>query len=93
MMRTEPTPNPNALKFLVNKEVRGSKSPLFYKKDPVNNPKADAPVEYALFKIDGVEDVFFGSDFITVGKSQTVDWDSIKDDVTQTIEYLSLIHI
>ena len=38
MMRTEPTPNPNALKFLVKKEVRGINTPLFYKKDPVKNP-------------------------------------------------------
>jgi Fe-S cluster biogenesis protein NfuA len=87
MITTENTPNPNALKFMVSREVRGNKAPLFYKKDPVNNPEADAPVAYALFKIDGVEDVFFGSDFITVGKSQAVEWDSIKDDITQTIEY------
>ena len=29
----EQTPNPNALKFVVSREVRGNKSPLFYKKD------------------------------------------------------------
>ena len=44
---------------------------------------------YALFKIDGIEDVFFGSDFITVGKNDTVDWESIKSDVTETIRYHS----
>ena len=70
IIQTEPTPNPNALKFLPNVEVRGNKSPLFYKKDPQGNPEADAPVAYALFKIDEIQDVFFGSDFITVGKSK-----------------------
>ncbi len=87
MIRTELTPNPNALKFLLNKEVRGNKGPLYYKKDPQNNPEADAPVAYALFKIDGVEDVFFGSDFITVSKNDATEWDKIKDDVMHTIEY------
>ena len=87
MIYTEPTPNPNALKFVVNKEVRGNKPPLFYKKDPANNPEADAPVAYALFKIDGIEDVFFGSDFITVGKSESIEWETIKDDIIHTIEY------
>ena len=58
IIQTESTPNPNALKFLPNVEVRGNKAPLFYKKDPQSNPEADAPVAYALFKIDGIEDVF-----------------------------------
>ena len=87
IIQTEPTPNPNALKFLPNVEVRGNKTPLFYKKDPQNNPEADAPVAYALFKIDGVQDVFFGSDFITVGKNDTVDWESIRSDIKETIIY------
>ena len=89
MIQTEPTPNPNALKFLPNIEVRGNKGPLFYKKDPQGNPEADAPVAYALFKIDGIQDVFFGSDFITVGKDDTVEWEDIKTDIVETIRYHS----
>ena len=38
----EQTPNPNALKFVVSREVRGNKSPLFYKKDPKTNPTIEA---------------------------------------------------
>ena len=89
MIQTEPTPNPNALKFLPNIEVRGNKGPLFYKKDPQGNPEADAPVAYALFKIDGIQDVFFGSDFITVGKDDTVEWQDIETDIIETIKYHS----
>ena len=89
MIQTEPTPNPNALKFLPNVEVRGNKAPLFYKKDLQTNPSADAPVAYALFKIDGIQDVFFGSDFITVGKDDTVEWKTIETDVIETIRYHS----
>ena len=87
IIQTESTPNPNALKFLPNVEVRGNKAPLFYKKDPQSNPEADAPVAYALFKIDGIEDVFFGSDFITVGKNDTVDGVQIKIMLKKNIDY------
>ena len=64
----EQTPNPNALKFVVSREVRGDKGPLYYKKDPKDNPKQEAPLAYQLFQFEGVVDVFFGSNFITVGK-------------------------
>jgi|TARA_Y100000287_G_scaffold50485_1_gene39425 Fe-S cluster biogenesis protein NfuA len=89
IIQTEPTPNPNALKFLPNVEVRGNKSPLFYKKDPKGNPDADAPVAYALFKINGIQDVFFGSDFITVGKNEATEWSEIKTEIIETIKYHS----
>ena len=61
--------------------------PLFYKKRSQGNPQihADA-VAYALFKIEGIQDVFF-DDFITVGKDDTVKWEDIKIDVIETIRY------
>jgi len=86
MIQTEPTPNPNALKFLPNREVRGSKAPLFYKKDPQGNPNEDSPLAYDLFKLNGIQDVFFGSDFITVGKDDTVEWEDIKSSIIQEIQ-------
>ena len=81
----EQTPNPNALKFVVSREVRGDKGPLYYKKDPKSNPKADAPLAYQLFQFDGVADVFFGSNFITVGKKEEVDWGDIRTEVMDMI--------
>jgi Fe-S cluster biogenesis protein NfuA len=86
MIQTEPTPNPNALKFLPNREVRGNKTPLFYKKDPQGNPSEDSPLAYDLFKLDGVQDVFFGSDFITVGKNDTVEWNNLRTSIIQEIQ-------
>ena len=41
---------------------------------------------YDLFKLDGVQDVFFGSDFITVGKNNTVEWNDIRTAVIQEIQ-------
>jgi len=86
MIQTEPTPNPNALKFLPNREVRGNKTPLFYKKDPQGNPKEDSPLANDLFKIQGIQDVFFGSDFITVGKDETVEWTDLRSSIIQEIQ-------
>lgn len=82
---TEQTPNPNTLKFGVGKEVRGDATPLFFKKDTANNPKAKAPIVEALFKIDDIESVFFGSDFITVGKNENTEWWIVKPDILGTI--------
>jgi len=86
MIQTEQTPNPNALKFLPGREIRGSKSPLFYKKDPKDNPTEESPLAYDLFKIEGVQDVFFGSDFITIGKLDTIEWEDLKSSVISEIQ-------
>ena len=86
MIQQEPTPNPNAIKFMPLREVRGNKGPLFYKRDADNNPSADAPIVESLFRIKGVQDVFLGSDFITVGKDDTVEWDQIREPIVYLIE-------
>ena len=82
---TEQTPNPNTLKFGVGKEVRGDQTPLFFKKDTAGNPKAKAPIVEALFQIDDIESVFFGSDFITIGKNDNTEWWIVKPDILGTI--------
>ena len=84
-IQTEQTPNPNTLKFSVGIEVRGDQTPLFFKKDTTNNPKAKAPVVDALFQIDDVESVFFGSDFVTVGKTENTEWWIVKPDILGTL--------
>ena len=81
MIQTEPTPNPNALKFLPLREVRGIKGPLFYKKNSDKNPSEKSNIVNSLFAIKGVNDVFFGSDFITIGKDDSVQWEDIKEPI------------
>ena len=39
---------------------------------------ADSPLAKRLFILDGVKGVFFGSDFITITKSEDLDWQLIK---------------
>lgn len=44
-----------------------------------------SPLAKKLFQIDGVTNVFFGSDFVTVTKSEDYTWNVIKPDVFASI--------
>ena len=69
----QPTPNPNAMKFVLDRVVAPSGSRSF-------NSAAEAaadPVAAALFGIAGVKSVFFLNDFITVSKDGGADWAAI----------------
>ena len=37
-----------------------------------------SPLAKRLFNIDGVTNVFFGLDFVTVTKSEEADWETVK---------------
>lgn len=84
MILTEPTPNPNAVKFLPGRTVLGTKPSKFYQKE--NKVPDEVPLVEQLFAIEGVKDVFFGSDFITVGKTDDHSWEVIKSNVLDTID-------
>ena len=76
-IQTEQTPNPQTLKFLPGKVVM-EKGTAFYQ----NVDEAlDSPFARRLFAIEGVEGVFFGSDFITITKSEDYDWQVLKPSV------------
>ncbi|MCY3539666.1 MAG: scaffolding protein [Acidimicrobiia bacterium] len=61
------TPNPNALKFNVGREVGGPRSYTAAN-------ASDDPIAGELFAIEGVVSVFMTSDFVTVTKSPDADW-------------------
>ena len=44
-----------------------------------------SPLAAALFRVDGVKSVFFGSDFVTVTKAETASWDGVKPGVFEAI--------
>ncbi|MGF1639978.1 MAG: NifU family protein [Rhodospirillales bacterium] len=73
-IQTEPTPNPATLKFLPGCEVVNRGTANFA--DP--EEAARSPLALRLFEIDGVAGVFLGSDFITVTKMPTRDWEVMK---------------
>lgn len=77
-IQTEPTPNPNAMKFLPGVDISPSEPVHFDSKE-----KATAsPLARKLFSMDGVEAVFFGADFITITKAENFSWEIIKPEIT-----------
>ena len=73
-IQTEQTPNPQTLKFLPGKVVMEEGTAFFQNDQEATN----SPFAKRLFGVEGVEGVFFGSDFITITKTQTVDWQVMK---------------
>jgi Fe-S cluster biogenesis protein NfuA len=73
-IETEVTPNPATLKFLPGRPVMTAGT-----LDIRTIAGArQSPLALALFAIDGVSGVFFGSDFISVTKSGDTDWQPLK---------------
>ena len=73
-IQTEQTPNPQTLKFLPDKVVMDEGTAFFQNIDKTSN----SPLAKKLFDVDGVTGVFFGSDFITVTKNDSLDWQVMK---------------
>ena len=80
-IQTEQTPNPQTLKFLPGKVVMDEGTAFFQNVDEASN----SPFAKRLFKTEGVEGVFFGSDFITITKGQSIDWQVMKPLVLSSI--------
>src|SRR6185437_9783351 len=72
-IQTEATPNPSTLKFLPGCPVL--ENGTLDLRDPAEAAKS--PLAERLFAISGVNGVFYGSDFITVSKSDG-DWPQLK---------------
>ncbi|MBN8828503.1 MAG: NifU family protein [Sphingobacteriia bacterium] len=80
-IQVELTPNPLTLKFIPGEYVTGS--------EPVNIPSKEtaykSPLAEELFKIQDVEGIFLGYDFITVTKNEAADWNILKAEILTTI--------
>jgi Fe-S cluster biogenesis protein NfuA len=73
-IQTEETPNPATLKFLPGREVVASGSVDFATRESAGR----SPLAERLFKVDGIERVFLGQDFITITKAGAKDWSVLK---------------
>jgi len=82
-IQTEDTPNPATLKFLPGKDVTGDGQP------PVDIQRGEnvsaAPLAEMLFMIPDITRVFFGSDYISVTKSDDAQWKHLKPAVLGAI--------
>ena len=80
-IQTEATPNPEVLKFLPGRAVLGEGTRDFRSPEEA----AVSPLAAELFEVTGVSRVFFGPDFITVGKHDAVDWPLMKAPILAAI--------
>jgi Fe-S cluster biogenesis protein NfuA len=80
-IQTEATPNPEVLKFLPGKAVLGEGTRDFRSPDEASA----SPLAAELFGIEGVNRVFYGPDFITVGKQADEDWAHLKAPILASI--------
>ena len=80
-IQTDVTPNPASLKFLPGRVVMEKGTADFRSVEEANS----SLLAQNLFKIEGVERVFFGSDFISITKSESFDWQILKPSVLGAI--------
>jgi hypothetical protein len=75
------TPNPNAAKFVLDRELPGSGSRSYF--DPES--AAEDALAASLFEIEGVRALLFVENFITVTKRDDAVWESLVEEVKSTI--------
>ena len=72
-IETETTPNPSTLKFLPGRAVMAQGTANFADAEAA----ARSPLALRLFALDGVTQVFFGADFVSVSKADAADGDAL----------------
>jgi NFU1 iron-sulfur cluster scaffold homolog, mitochondrial len=76
----QPTPNPNAVKFMLDRPI--SEQPMSY----FNAAAAgDHPVAKALFAVPGVTSLLLLGDFITVNKRPEAKWPDVRKQVESVL--------
>ncbi|MDP2815956.1 MAG: NifU family protein, partial [Rectinemataceae bacterium] len=80
-IQTETTPNPATMKFLPGQDVMPAGTANF----PDRDSASASPLAEELFLVEGVKGVFFGTDFVTVTKSQDTDWNHLKPHILMSI--------
>ena len=79
----EANPNPNSMKFVVNFMLLQEGVSFDY---PNIESAKESPLAQELFQIPNVERVFYMSNFITVTKSESVEWPEIQNEVKNVIK-------
>lgn len=79
----QPTPNPNAFKFLVDRPLAKAGQSLAYAKP--EQAQQDVLAQ-GMFAIPGVETLFFCDNFVTVSMTAAADWRAVAEQVTRLLE-------
>jgi NFU1 iron-sulfur cluster scaffold homolog, mitochondrial len=80
VLEIQPTPNPNALKFILDGDVSQGTVSFFNPASAVGYPLAQQ-----LFTIPGITSLLFLGDFLTVNKSPEAKWKPITSAVTKAL--------
>ncbi len=75
-----PTPNPNAMKFVLDRPI--SDQPMSFLTPSAANSN---PLAQRLFEIKGVSSILLLGDFITVNKTPTAKWPDMKRKIAQLL--------
>ena len=84
MIQVENTPNPNALKFLSEKQLSEVETQEFKKKD-LSQIKNEFVKN--ILNFDGVELVLISKNFISVKKDEKTSWETLKPTIISSINY------
>jgi Fe-S cluster biogenesis protein NfuA len=77
------TPNPNTLKYSVNRDLIEKGAVNFVQKQ---DAEARSPLAAKLFGVPGISGVMIGKNFVTVTKAEDGDWDVVHKNSSQIIE-------
>lgn len=80
ILEIQPTPNPNAVKFILDGDISKGTVSFFNPASAVGYPLAQQ-----LFAIPGVKSLLFLGDFLTVNKSPDAKWKPITTAVTKAL--------
>jgi Fe-S cluster biogenesis protein NfuA len=76
------TPNPNTLKFLLDRQLFQSGTFNFETKESAKG----SSLPYALFEITGIEGVMVGPNFVSVTKTPNLDWADVAEPIITTLK-------
>lgn len=82
VLSIQPTPNPNAYKFIVDQPLLPSGSRHY---NNVEEAKGDALAE-KLFAVSGVDTLYFAENFVTVSTMPDADWRGLHSQVKQVLD-------
>ena len=77
------TPNPNTLKYSVNRQLLAKGAMNFIRKEEAERL---SPLAKKLFDIPGIAAVMIGRDFVTVTKTEQGDWDVVHKNASLIVE-------
>ena len=80
------TPNPQALKFVLNEKLLNIETRSFQSKEEAESD----PLAKQIFELEGVVSVFYMDKFVTIEKEPTTSWNKIQKPFAEIVKALDL---